>query len=81
MMLTHCPLFRDDPDEEIYANSVGDNDLLNYETQVAEMLQAIMGAGETGSLIDFYETMNSHSLNGTIFIVGPGNGGGGTYIK
>ena len=67
-------------DGAISAEINGDNGWSHYGTQMGAIIQAVMWAGKTDSLSDFYGIMNDHSLNGIMFVVGPGNGGGGTYI-
>ena len=59
---------------------VDDNALAYYKTNMEEFVKQAMEENQSGSVSKFYQT-NKHFQNGIVFVVGPGNGGGGTYIK
>ena len=74
------------PNETIYfangsvqAQSAGDNAWSYYGANVEAIIQEIIEANKDGSIDGLYET-NDPSLNGIMYVVGPGNGGGGAYV-
>ncbi len=67
-------------DETAQAKIIDENDWSRYRVNVETIIQEIIEAYNADSLSDFYK-MNDHLLNGIIYVVGPGNGGGGTYVK
>ena len=73
------------PNEAIYfANGsvqvrLGDNTWSYYGAKVEAIIQEIIESNKDGSIDGLYET-NDPSLNGIMYVVGPGNGGGGTYM-
>ena len=61
------------------AHLVGNNTWSHYGANVEAIIQEIIDTNKPGSIDGFYET-NDQSLNGIMYVVGPGNGGGGAYI-
>ncbi|MCZ0931884.1 MAG: hypothetical protein OXJ52_01870 [Oligoflexia bacterium] len=59
---------------------VDDNALAYYGANMEELIKQVMEENQAGSVNEFYQT-DDYFQNGTVFVVGPGNGGGGTYIK
>ena len=64
----------------VQARLVGDNAWSYYRANVEAIIQKIIDTNKDGSLRDLYET-NDPSLNGIMYVVDPGNGGGGAFIK
>ena len=63
----------------VQARLVGDNAWSYYGANVEAIIQEIIDTNKDGSLRDFYET-DIHSLHGIMYVVSPGNGGGGAYM-
>ena len=59
---------------------VDDNALAYYGANMEELVKQVMESNQAGSASEFYQT-DKHFQNGIVSVVGPGNGGGGTYIK
>ena len=59
---------------------VDNNALAYYEANMGELIKQIIEESQSGSANEFYQ-INDYFQNGIISVVGPGNGGGGTYIK
>ncbi|MCZ0932553.1 MAG: hypothetical protein OXJ52_05315 [Oligoflexia bacterium] len=59
---------------------VADNVSSYYGANTANLIKQFMEENQIGSADKFYQ-IDDHFQNGIISVVGPGNGGGGTYIK
>ena len=59
---------------------IADNVSVYYGANTAKLIKQFMEENQTISTNEFYQT-DDHFQNGIVSVVGPGNGGGGTYIK
>ncbi|MCZ0931762.1 MAG: hypothetical protein OXJ52_01230 [Oligoflexia bacterium] len=62
------------------AQLVDDNILIHYGTNTAEFIKQAIGENQDNFFSEFNQTTD-HFQNRIVSVVGPGNGGGGTYIK
>jgi len=67
-------------DEAVQSWIVDSNVWLHYGANIKAIIQEEIMEETTDVPIDDFHKTNDPSLNGIMYLVGPGNGGGGTYI-